>query len=552
MELAHEFETCVLHRLLESKAEDAPAGRLIVGGTQALTRGELDDLANRVACALIEAGLGRGERCAVMMDNSGDYIGTWLGISKAGGVEVPLNTAYRGTILAHVLKTADVSIVIADASYASVLAEVLPDCPTIRLCIVRQTQTEGGNEPPSLAGLPTRSFASFLPATARRPDVDVHFSDPACILFTSGTTGVSKGAVISHRQLMAFGITYQTIVRATPDDVFYNYLPFFHVAAKFIFMAAVLSDARMVLRERLSINEFWSDVRRHSCTVTTAVGGVCNMLYARPDRPDDADNPMRLVYAVPIPHEIKSRFEDRFGVQLVEGYGSTECNIVSWTSVEEPAPWGSCGRPSPFYDVRIVDEYGRDLTDGTSGEIVVRGRTPYLLMDGYFGMPAETVEVFRQQWFHTGDRGRIDAAGWLYFIDRMKDAIRRRGENISSYEVEQTVLRHPDVAEAAAIAVPAQFQEDEMKLIVVRRAEATLTEEELFTWCADMLPGFMVPRLIEFKADLPRTPTLKIRKVELRAANDAAACWDCEEHGYRIKAHGIVKLDPSKGLRRHS
>lgn len=540
MDLANEYEKCVLHRILEDKAAAAPDAPFIHFDGAVQTLGELNGRANRIAAALQELGLRKGDRCAVMMENSTDYIATWLGIFKAGGVEVPMNSAYRGSILVHVLNTAGAGIVVADAGFAEVLAEALPECPAVRLCVMRQVGK--GGQPERLASVETRDFDRVVAGAPARPAVEVSFSDPACILFTSGTTGPSKGAIISHRQLVAFGVTYRTIVSATGDDVFYNYLPFFHVAAKFIFMASLLCDGRMVLRTRLSISDFWRDVREHGCTVTTAVGGVCNMLYAQPDRPDDADNPMRLIYAVPIPHEIKEQFEARFGLQMVEGYGATENNIISWTTVEEAAPRGSCGRPSPLYEIRVVDEHNRDLPAGEAGEIVVRGRTPYLLMDGYFGMPQETVTVFRQQWFHTGDRGRFDADGWLYFIDRMKDAIRRRGENVSSYEVEQTVLRHPAVAEAAAVAVPAEYQEDELKLVAVRREDSDLSEEELFTWCARMLPGFMVPRYIEFRQSLPRTPTQKIRKVELRAEGAGSHGWDCQSHGYVITARGVKGL----------
>ena len=531
------FEGYMLHRLVEARAEGEPEAPLILDASGMRTGAWVDGEANRVARALLANGIQQGDRCAVMMENSADYITVWIGIAKAGAVEVPINTAYHGEILRHVLTTADCALVILDADFLPVLEAVLPDCPTVRLCMVR------GGSGARLAGFAGTvvDFHESLGEDKSSPGLAVGFADPAAIMFTSGTTGPSKGAIISHRQMIGFGESYAAITSMTAEDTCYNYLPFFHVAGKFNFMAPLIAGGRMVLRQRLSVSRFWDDIRSHHCTVTTAVGGVCNMLYGQAETAEDADNPLRLVYAVPIPHEIKTAFENRFGLTLVEGYGSTECNIVSWTP-PEGAPQGACGQPSPWYDVRIVDDYDRELPAGEAGEIVVRGRGPYLLTQGYYGMPDATNEVFRNQWFHTGDRGRLDAEGWLYFIDRMKDAIRRRGENISSYEVEQVVLRHPQIAEAAAVGVRSEVQEEELKLVVVRRAKAGLSEAELLQWCAAEMPYFMVPRYIEFRAELPRTPTQKIRKVELRAEGIGPDAWDSAAHGFRMTRNGLVQL----------
>ncbi|MCC7347455.1 MAG: AMP-binding protein [Variibacter sp.] len=532
------YEAWTLPRLVEDRAASLPDAPLLISGGDIWSGADLNREANRVARTLVRNGLQPGGRCAVMMTTSPAYIATWIGIAKAGGVEVPLNTAYRGDILRHVLTTAQVTIIVADAAFLPVIAEILPNCPTVQRCVLR------GGAPADRARVPIPcvDFDASLVQDGSNLGVPVHFADPACIMFTSGTTGLSKGAVISHHQEVSFGATFREIVGMQADDVPYNYLPFFHIAGKFVFMGALLAGARMLLRERFSLSDFWPDVHRHGCTMCVSVGGVCNMLYGLPERPDDAKNPLRILYAVPIPHEIKPRFEHRFGVTLVEGYGSTESNIVSWTP-PEGAPHGSCGRTSPWYDVSVVDEHDRELPAGQAGEIVVRGRGPSLLMQGYFGMPDKTLEVFRNQWFHTGDRGRFDDQGWLYFIDRIKDAIRRHGENISSYEVEQTVLRHPAVAEAAAVGIASELLEEDLKLVVVRRSQAALTELELLRWCVEQMPYFMVPRYIEFRTELPRTPTQKIRKVELReAGRDAPGIWDCEQHGFRVTRNGLTPL----------
>ncbi len=531
-----DFEGHILHRLVEARAESAPEVPLILDADGEHTGAWVNGEANRIARALIANGIQPGDSCAVMMENSVAYVAAWIGIAKAGAVEVPINTAYHGEILRHVLKTAECALVILDAEFLPVLGAVLPDCPAVRLCLVRGGS---GAQPAGFASTVV-DFDESLGKDRSNPDLAVGFADPAAILFTSGTTGPSKGAIISHRQMIGFGETYAAITSMTAEDTCYNYLPLFHAAGKFNFMAPLIAGGRMVLRPRLSVSQFWDDIRRYLCTVTTAVGGVCNMLYGQAQTAQDADNSLRLVYAVPIPHEIKTAFENRFRLVLIEGYGSTECNIVCWTP-PKGAPRGACGRPSPWYEVRIVDAYDRELPAGEAGEIAVRGRGPYLLTQGYYGMPEATNEVFRNQWFHTGDRGRFDAEGWLYFIDRMKDAIRRRGENISSYEVEQVVLRHPEIAEAAAVGVRSELQEEELKLVVVRRAGAGLTEAELLQWCAEEMPYFMVPRYLELRAELPRTPTQKIRKVELRTEGIGPNAWDSLAHGFRMTRTGLRK-----------
>ena len=360
-------------------------------------------------------------------------------------------------------------------------------------------------------------------------------------MFTSGTTGPSKGVVINNHFELSFAVIFNEIVSLRADDVTYNFLPFFHIAGKFIMLGTMLADCRMLLRPRFSAGQFWPDVRAHGVTVTVGVGGICHMLWAEPPKPDDADNPLRMIYSVPNPHDVQEAFLARFGLELTEGYGSTEANIVVYTRPGEPTPRGTAGRAPPYYEVAIFDEMDRPVPPGTSGEIVVRAKHPYILMEGYDGLPEATLAAFRNLWFHSGDRGHMDENGFLFFHDRMKDAIRRRGENISSFEVERTVNKHPDVAETAAIAVPAEVGEDEVKVVVVRNPGAALTEEALLRHCADEMPYFMVPRFIEFRADLPRTPTQKVRKVVLREEGITAATWDREAAGFKVTRDGLAR-----------
>ncbi len=528
-----------VHRLLEVRAEAAPDFPFLHFEGRDFTHAEMNSRANRMAAGLMALGLEKGARVAVMMKSAPEYIDMWFAIAKAGAVEVPLNTAYKGEILTHMLNNSGATMMVLDAEFLPAAAAVAARCPALEHFIVRAE--EGVADGATLPGA-RHDFAQLPAGAGDNPALDISPEDLACIMFTSGTTGPSKGVMLNHHFEIAFSIIYNDIVALTAEDVSYNMLPFFHIAGKFQLMSPLLTGGRMILSERFSASQFWPDVRRHGVTVTTAVGGICHMLYAQPPQPDDADNPLRMIYSVPNPHEVLEEFKARFGVELTEGYGSTEANICVYTRPGETTPEGSCGRAAPEYEVRIVDAQGRDCLPGEAGEFVVRPKYPNTLMAGYYGMAEKSLEAFRQLWFHSGDKGTWDENGYFFFLDRMKDAIRRRGENISSFEVERILNLHDDVAESAAIAVKAADGEDEVKAVVVPSAGADLSAEALLDYCVEEMPYFMVPRYIEFKADLPRTPTQKVRKIELREEGITPETWDREQAGIRVTRHGVEKI----------
>ena len=473
-----------------------------------------------------------------MMQNSPAHVFGWFATAKLGVVEVPINTAYRGDILTHIVTSARVTAMVLDAEFVPVVARIADRCPSLGTFIVSGEDIEDARRTLPGVVLSLEEVATGDGADTPRA---VEATTTACIMFTSGTTGPSKGVVINNHFELSFAVVFNEIVSLRADDVTYNFLPFFHIAGKFITLGTMLADCRMLLRPRFSAGQFWPDVREHGATVTVGVGGICHMLWAEPPQPHDADNPLRMIYSVPNPHEVQEQFLARFDLQLTEGYGSTEANIVVYTRPDEATPKGTAGRAAPYYEVAIFDEMDRPVAPGTSGEIVVRARHPHILMEGYDGLPEATLAAFRNLWFHSGDRGHMDEDGFLFFHDRMKDAIRRRGENISSFEVERIVNKHPDVAETAAIAVPADVGEDEVKIAVVRNPGAALTEETLLRHCAAEMPYFMVPRFIEFRADLPRTPTQKVRKVVLREDGITPATWDREAAGFKVTRDGLKR-----------
>jgi crotonobetaine/carnitine-CoA ligase len=347
------------------------------------------------------------------------------------------------------------------------------------------------------------------------------------IMYTSGTTGLPKGAMISHFNYPNTGkIWEEIVVRANPDDVFFTTLPLFHANAQmFTTMGSVSSGRPMVLREKFSASRFFDEIRQYGATVFNYIGAMLTILMKQPPRPDDADNPARITFGGAAPKEIWREFEKRFGVTIMEGFGLTESGGVCLANPYDRIKVGSIGKPLPFCDVKVVDDYDVELPAGISGEIVVRTKVPDAIFLEYYKDSQRTQESMRGGWFHSGDRGYVDEEGYFYFLDRMKDCIRRRGENISSFEIEKAINAHPKVLESAAIGVPSELGEEDVKVFVVPREGSALGPDEIVEWCADRVAYFMVPRYIEFLEAFPKTATERTQKYELRK-RPPGVCWD--------------------------
>jgi crotonobetaine/carnitine-CoA ligase len=367
------------------------------------------------------------------------------------------------------------------------------------------------------------------------PEVEVSPYDPSVILFTSGTTGPSKGALLTHNANVRAARATCDLMEYRAGETLFNAFPLFHVNARYtsVVPALWLDDARLVLHDRFSASRFWDIMREEGVTAFNFMGALVMMLFKQPERPDDADNPVRVAYGAPAPVAVLERFEQRFGLQLIEVYGSTEL-AACLENRPSARKIGTCGRPSPDYEVEIHDEHDRPVPPGVVGEIVVRPREPHIMVEEYWGNPEATVQAFRNLWFHTGDRGRMDEEGWFTFVDRVKDAIRRRGENISSWEVEQVLNDHEAVAESAAIGVPSELTEEEVLVAVVLKEGASLTPEELLDFAQERLPHFAVPRYVRFVDELPKNHAQRIQKTVLREQGIADA-WDREAAGYVVR-----------------
>jgi crotonobetaine/carnitine-CoA ligase len=490
---------------------------------ESYTYGETLEQAERVGSAMLAAGAEPGDRVVIMLPNCSAYILGWLGSSIAGLVEVPINTAYRGSFLAHQVATAEPTLAIIDPGYVERFIAIPEASASIRrfYLVGDADAVESGRVALTAEGHSSGSWSELLAGgDSALPAVEAR--DPGSIFFTSGTTGLSKGVMMPHAHMYLFADECVSLTRLTEDDTYMSVGPLFHGNSQFLAAyPALVAGSRYVLHQRFSASEWVNQIRAAEATVTNFVGVMMDFVWQQEARPDDADNDLRCIFAAPTASSIVDEFRARFGIEaFVEVFGLTETcmPILSPYGIDRPA--GAAGMLNrDWFDVRLVDsETDEEVPSGEVGELVVRGRYPWTTCQGYFGMPDKTAESFRNLWFHTGDGLRRDEAGWYYFVDRLKDAIRRRGENISSYEVEQGLVSHEAIYEVAAVGVPADQEagEDEVMVFIVPEADAEISADDVWTYADEQLPAFAVPRYVRIIDQLPKTPSEKVRKVELR------------------------------------
>ena len=513
-----------LPALLERQAdryEDRPLFRF---GVTELSYRDVRELAARSAGRLAEAGVRPGDRVATMCENRLELFELILGCAWAGAIVVPINTASRGAQLEHILDNCGAGLLVVESANVEAFAS-LRSRGSIERAWVLPPLDGSSADPGSVAGW----NVGGVPAAGE--SAAAHAAGPgeiAAILYTSGTTGPSKGVRCPHAQFYWWGVLMSESLQIVEGDVMYTCLPLFHTNALNAFVQALVSGATFHLGERFSASRFWARVNAADADVTYLLGAMVTILMARAYEPVEREHHVRIALAPATPARIFDRFRDRFGVQLVEGYGSTETNapIVA----EDPAEGrgGYMGTVRDGFHARVVDEHDEPVRDGTAGELVLRHDEPFAFADGYWAMPEQTVQAWRNLWFHTGDRVVRDPDGWYRFVDRAKDAIRRRGENISSWEVEQAVLEHPSVSAAAAFPIPSELGEDDVMAAIVLEPGEALSAEELIEHCRPLLPYFAVPRYVEFVSELPLTENGKVRKQVLRERGLTPATWDRE------------------------
>lgn len=479
----------------------------------------------RVAGSLQNFGVTAGNRVALMLDNCEEFLEAWYGIQAAGAIAVPLNTALRGDVLKHQLDLSSPRVLIARHDLLDRVRQAvgLPDY------LEKIVTVDGAVEADDRA----LTFEELREDSGFEP-VDVGPDDVASILYTSGTTGPSKGVTWTHHVSIHCGETCRAYMGYTQEDVIYTCLPLYHGNALNLSLApAILARGTVVFGRRFSRSGFWSDIKEAGATATNLLGAMSPLLLQNEPDERERDHNVRTALVIPSPPEYYDVFPERFGFSPIEAYGLTDVGMVFWKPTDRTPPRGSCGLPVEGFQVRLVDEHGNEVERGQGGELVVRNTWPGILPAGYWEMPERTLEVWRDLWWHTGDLLKQDEAGWFYFIDRQKDAIRRRGENISSFEVEQALLSHEAVLECAAYGVPSEFLEEEIAVAVVLEPGAELSEVELLGFVEPKLPHFAVPRFVTFVKELPKTQTEKVKKMELRDLGVMGA-WDREAVGYRV------------------
>ena len=487
------------------------------------TFAETLDTSERIGTSLLANGAEPGDRVLIMLPNCSAFIFTWLGSSLAGLVEVPINTAYRGSFLAHQVRTTSPTFAVIDPEYAERFADIRAAAATIaRFYLVGDKDACAEAEATlSAAGLNSTLWEDLLiGADTGLPTVAAH--DLASVFFTSGTTGLSKGVMMPHAQMYFFADEGVSLTRLTDADAYFSTGPLFHGNAHFLAAyPALVAGARYVLGDRFTGSGWLDQARDAGATVSNLIGVMMEFVWQQKRRPDDADNQLRCIFAAPTASSILEPFKERYGVEaFVEVFGLTEIGMPILTPYGIDRPAGAAGvLNAEWFDLRLVDsDTDEEVPVGDIGELVVRSRYPWTMCQGYFGMPDKTADAFRNLWFHTGDGLKRDDTGWYYFVDRLKDAIRRRGENISSFEVEQGLLAHPAIAEVAVVGVPADQEagEDEVMVFVVAEPGGEATPEDIWAYADKQLPAFAVPRYLRLVDELPKTPSAKVRKVELR------------------------------------
>ena len=484
---------------------------------------ELDETTNRVGNGLRSFGLSKGDKVCLMLPNCLEFVFTWLGLVKIGAVEVPINTAHKGDLLAYLINDSDARVMVIDSQYLAVIKKIEPELKNLETLVVWEEQP---GTPVSFAGLDQVAFDALYRGGDVLDEAGVTAQDDFCILYTSGTTGPSKGVVLSHQYTMHVCSSNARQLGYTREDILYACLPLFHGNAQLMsVLAAMAADARIILARRFSASKFWDEIITHRVTATNLPGSVISILLKHSSGRNGNEHTLKKVFTAGTPKAAWENFEELTRVKIYEGYGSTECGMVLMNTVDERKV-GSIGKPAEGYQVTVFDDDDNELPVGHVGELVVRPEKPFCIMKEYYKMPGKTLEACRNLWFHTGDYGRRDEEGFFYYVDRKKDVIRRRGENISSFEVERSINVHPEVLESAAIALPDPLGEYELKIVVVPRSGANLTLEELIAFCEERMAYFMVPRYVEFRDSLPKTPTDRVEKYKLRQEGITEKTWD--------------------------
>ncbi|MBB2497378.1 AMP-binding protein [Aquipseudomonas ullengensis] len=486
----------------------------------------------RLANGLAALGVVKGQTVVSLLDNNADAVLLWFALNKLGAISVPVNTALKGEFLRHQIADATAELVIAETEYVERIALVKDQLPHLKYIAHR-----GAAPVADLSGKTLVCLEALRSEDSSDPQVEVLPSDLSMLIYTGGTTGPSKGCMISHNNACNEARQIIEAHGRTPESITWTPLPLFHLNATVTtVLCNLMIGARAVIYPRFSVSGFWADIERSGANEANLLASMGPLLADAPDNEamKRCYGKLNKVYSAPFPPELQARWRERFGVRHTvggAGFGLTECAIVTLLPFGQPDKPNCAGRRCDSFDIRVVDDFDVELPYGTPGELIVRPLKPHVMFEGYWNRPADTLKVMRNMWFHTGDIGKMDEDGFFFFLDRKKDYMRRGGENISGFEMERSFIAHPEIEEVAVHAVFSELSEDEVKVTAVLRAGSTLSEEDLCRWAIDRVPYYAVPRFIEFRSSLPRSPVGRILKYQLRDDGVTPQTWD------RVKAN---------------
>ena len=519
-------ERCVTRYLIDNLADEKGSEDFAVfQDGETWSYAQLRQKVRKLAGGFHDQGVGRGDHVAVWMFDSKEAILTFFAINYLGAVFVPLNTAYKGQVLSHVLNVSDAKVIVAHGQLLERLGEV--DVAQIEKAIAVGEYVL----PEAINGV---DFHGVESTASEPPELDrpIEPWDVQSIIFTSGTTGPSKGVLSSYLHIFT-NAGPETWHFVTGEDRFLINMPIFHIGGMGVIFVMLCRGGSIAVMDGFDTEKFWPFVRESKTTAFFLLGVMTTFLLKQEPSDDDKNHDVRLAFMVPLT-ETCTEFYERFGIDVYTIFNMTE---ISSPIVSEPNPTkrGTCGKKREGVDVRLVDENDCEVAPGEIGEMIVRTDRPWGMNSGYYKNPEATAEAWRNGWFHTGDCFRQDDEGYFYFVDRMKDAMRRRGENISSFEVEAEVVAYPSVREAAAYAVPSDLGEDDVMISVAPVAGKDIDPKDLVEFLGERMPYFMVPRYIRVLDELPKTPSSKVMKHVLRSEGVTSDSWDREMYDIKFK-----------------
>lgn len=527
-----DLEDRIVSKHLRNAADTCADQDFLRFGEDIHSFGSFDHACTRAANALADLGLEHGSSLGIFARNSYAFVLSWFAAARLGALYVPINTEYQGEVLKYQLCDALVTHLLIDPDFLDRLDAIADDLPLLRHIIL-----------PEVTDVPEALRRRFniltvdelLLGRSSSIDTKLDHAHPIAISFTSGTTGPSKGVVATNAHVVNYALDWSVLMAYKPGEVIHTPLPLFHAIGAWMgVLPSLLYRNPVSISSRFSASRFWDEIRKAEADIAHGIFSMVPILMKQPPRREDKTQPARAFYN----GNANPEFEQRFGIQIIEAYGATETGIVAGTPFGEPRKGKSCGKINGrSFEAMVADENDRPLPFGESGELLIRPKAPHVMFMGYHGKETATLEAYRNLWFHTGDRCRMDEDGSLYFVDRLRDTIRRRGENISSFELEYAINKHPDILECAAVPVKSELGEFEVKVAVVMLPSKSLSAEAFWTFCQDALPRFWVPSYLEFREELPKTGTQKVQKFRLTQIGG-----DCDTYARDWKSGNITLI----------